>query len=189
MAHEYGLGQHYTAELTFIDRVVDYLLSRLPREAVLVVTADHGQVDVDRNVLQLSSEVLAHVSMQSGEGRFRWLHARAGRARALYEAAQAGRYRLLELRERVAVRGQHGSQSIPLPPVRMAYGLSVVTRLSENERYYFVFNSLPQEQVCRLNRPLEADYGTGEVSERLLRLPAKGFQILHEPASAVGQSN
>ena len=78
---------------------------------------------------------------------------------------------------------------VQLPPVRMAYGLSVVTRLSENERYYFVFNSLPQEQVCRLNRPLEADYGTGEVSERLLRLPAKGFQILHEPASTVGQSN
>ena len=79
--------------------------------------------------------------------------------------------------------------AVQLPPVQMDYGLSVVTRLSENERYYFVFNSLPQEQVCRLNRPLEADYGTGEVSERLLRLPAKGFQILHEPASAVGRSN
>ena len=89
VAHEYGLGEHFTAELTFVDRVIDYLLSRLPREAVLVVTADHGQVDVDRNVHQLSSEVLAHVSMQSGEGRFRWLHARAGRSRALYEAALA----------------------------------------------------------------------------------------------------
>ena len=27
----------------------------------------------------LSSDVLSHVSMQSGEGRFRWLHARPGR--------------------------------------------------------------------------------------------------------------
>ena len=71
----------------------------------------------------------------------------------------------------------------------MTCGLSVVTRLSENERYYFVFNSLPEEQVCRLSRPLEADYGTGEMGDGLLRLPAKGFQILHEPASAVSQSN
>jgi hypothetical protein len=56
---------------------------------VLVVTADHGQVDVDRSVIHLASDVLANTSMQSGEGRFRWLHARAGRAKALLEAAQA----------------------------------------------------------------------------------------------------
>ncbi len=31
--------------------------------------------------------MLAHVSYQSGEGRFRWLHARPGRADALLEAA------------------------------------------------------------------------------------------------------
>jgi hypothetical protein len=89
VAHEYGLGQHFTAELTFVDRVVDYLLSRLPPDAVLVVTADHGQVDVGKNVRQLAAEVLANTAMQSGEGRFRWLHARSGRARALHEAAQA----------------------------------------------------------------------------------------------------
>jgi predicted AlkP superfamily pyrophosphatase or phosphodiesterase len=88
VAHEYGLGQHFTAELTFVDRVVDYLLSRLPRDAMLLITADHGQVDVRRNVIELGSDVLANVAMQSGEGRFRWLHARPGRARALHEAAQ-----------------------------------------------------------------------------------------------------
>ena len=69
---------------------------------------------------------------------------------------------------------------VSLPPVEMTYGLSVVTRLSETERYVFVFNSLPREQVCRLTRPLEADYGIGEVRGQTLRLPAKGFQILHE---------
>ena len=31
--------------------------------------------------------MLAQTAAQSGEGRFRWLHARPGRARALYEAA------------------------------------------------------------------------------------------------------
>ena len=69
---------------------------------------------------------------------------------------------------------------VSLPPVEMAYGLSVVTRFSETERYIFVFNSLPREQVCRLIRPLEADYGIGELAGQTLRLPAKGFQILHE---------
>ena len=52
--------------------------------------------------------------------------------------------------------------------------------LDKKKRYVFVFNSLPREQVCRLTRPLEADYGIGELAGQTLRLPAKGFQILHE---------
>lgn len=89
VAHEYGLGQHYAAELTFIDRVVEYLLSRLPPGAALVVTADHGQIEVGDAVFPLAQEVLAHCSMQSGEGRFRWLHARPGRAEELHAEASA----------------------------------------------------------------------------------------------------
>jgi predicted AlkP superfamily pyrophosphatase or phosphodiesterase len=89
VAHEYGLGSHYAAELGFVDRVVEHLLSRLPPGTVLVVTADHGQVEVGKSVIPLASDVLAHCSMQSGEGRFRWLHARPGRARRLYESALA----------------------------------------------------------------------------------------------------
>jgi hypothetical protein len=89
VAHEYGLGDHFAAELNFIDRLVDYLLARLPPGAVLLVTADHGQVEVCKAVIPLAADVLANCSMQSGEGRFRWLHARPGRATALYEAAVA----------------------------------------------------------------------------------------------------
>ena len=82
VAHEYGLGEHYDAELTWIDHTIDRLLAILPRRAALVVTADHGQVDVGDHVVDLRADVLALCSMQSGEGRFRWLHARAGRAGA-----------------------------------------------------------------------------------------------------------
>jgi predicted AlkP superfamily pyrophosphatase or phosphodiesterase len=89
VAHEYGLGGHYSAELNFVDRVVDYLISRLPPGAVLLVTADHGQVDCGKAVIPLAMDVQTHCSMQSGEGRFRWLHARPGRVRDLYEAALA----------------------------------------------------------------------------------------------------
>lgn len=87
VAHEYGLGEHYDTELSWIDHMVSDLLSRLPSGTALVVTADHGQVEVGDAVVTLASDVLGNCSMQSGEGRFRWLHARAGRARALYEAA------------------------------------------------------------------------------------------------------
>jgi predicted AlkP superfamily pyrophosphatase or phosphodiesterase len=87
VAHEYGLGEHYDNELAWIDHTVERILTALRPGCVLVVTADHGQVEVGDNVIPMAGEVLAHCSMQSGEGRFRWLHARAGRARALWEAA------------------------------------------------------------------------------------------------------
>jgi Type I phosphodiesterase / nucleotide pyrophosphatase len=89
VAHEYGLGEHYDAELAWIDHTVERLLTELRPGTALLVTADHGQVEVGGNVIPLAPDVLAECHMQSGEGRFRWLHARAGRARALWEAARA----------------------------------------------------------------------------------------------------
>jgi predicted AlkP superfamily pyrophosphatase or phosphodiesterase len=74
VAHEYGLGEHYEAEVAAADRLVADLAAVLPAGAALVVTADHGQVDVGANVVQLDAEVLARTRMLSGEGRFRWLH-------------------------------------------------------------------------------------------------------------------
>jgi hypothetical protein len=87
VAHEYGLREHYDAELSWIDHTIERLLDVLPRRAALVVTADHGQVDVGDAVVGLGHEVLGLCAMQSGEGRFRWLHARPGRAGALLDAA------------------------------------------------------------------------------------------------------
>lgn len=86
VSHEYGLGRHYDSELRYIDRMVSDILELLPRGATLLVTADHGQVEVGPNVIELHGDVMANVSMQSGEGRFRWLHARPGRATALLDA-------------------------------------------------------------------------------------------------------
>ena len=57
------------------------LLESLPPGAALVVTADHGQVDVGDDVITPAADVLRHVRLQSGEGRFRWLHARSGASR------------------------------------------------------------------------------------------------------------
>lgn len=89
VAHEYGLGAQYKAELVAIECMIRYLVEALPSGASLVITADHGQVEVGNNVIDLRPEVLSHVSHQSGEGRFRWLHARPGRARALLDVARS----------------------------------------------------------------------------------------------------
>ncbi len=87
VAHEYGLGNFYDSELVFVDRMVEYLLQMLPRGTALVITADHGQVDVGKNVIVPDPSVLAHVDRQSGEGRFRWLHAHPGAAVDLLSVA------------------------------------------------------------------------------------------------------
>lgn len=87
VSHEYGLGDHYAAELRWVDHLVGDLLEVLPTGTCVAVTADHGQVEVGDNLVELDAAIRPHLSMQSGEGRFRWLHARSGRRAALLEAA------------------------------------------------------------------------------------------------------
>lgn len=75
VAHEHGLGSaHYDAELRAADRLVADLLDVLPPSAALVVTADHGQVDVGDRVVPIDAELMDAACLLSGEGRFRWLH-------------------------------------------------------------------------------------------------------------------
>lgn len=87
VAHEYGLGEFYEAEVAAADRLVAELLEDLPAGAALLVTADHGQIDVGDHVVVLAPAVAALVVLQSGEGRFRWLHAVPGAAGDLLDAA------------------------------------------------------------------------------------------------------
>lgn len=89
VAHEYGLGRHYDAELVAIDWMVEYIVSELPAGSALVITADHGQVDVSDRVIRPHPELMSMVDYQSGEGRFRWYHAFPGTAARLLEAADA----------------------------------------------------------------------------------------------------
>lgn len=75
VAHAHGFGPHYDAELRATDRLVADLLAALPPGAVLVVTADHGQVQVGNALLTIDEAVCKEVDLLSGEARFRWLHA------------------------------------------------------------------------------------------------------------------
>ncbi len=83
VAHARGLGERYDAELRAVDRLVADLAAELPPGAVLVVTADHGQLDIGQNLELLGREMMTAVRFMSGEGRFRWLHARDGAAEDL----------------------------------------------------------------------------------------------------------
>lgn len=88
IAHAYGLAEHYDAELQATDAMVSEVAASLPAGAVLVVTADHGQVDVGTAVETVGSDAMNCIRFFSGEGRFRWLHAHPGAAPDLLAVCQ-----------------------------------------------------------------------------------------------------
>jgi hypothetical protein len=88
IAHEHGLGEHYRQELISVDRLVGDLVDVLPPGAVLALTSDHGQVEVGAAVRLIAPELFDGVELLSGEGRFRWLHARPGAAGDVLAAAR-----------------------------------------------------------------------------------------------------
>ncbi len=115
VAHEYGLGEHYAAELQAIDMMVAALIAALPSNAALVITADHGQVEVAGNMIRPHPEVLSHTDFQSGEGRFRWLHAVAGARADLLDAASRhhGEVAWVMSREQIVSDGWFGPKVVP----------------------------------------------------------------------------
>lgn len=122
VAHERGFGPFYDAELVAVDRLVADVIAALPSGAVLVVTADHGQVQVGDAIVTPHPDVLRLVHHQSGEGRFRWLHARQGATAELAAAAEAahGDVAWVVTRERLLDEGWFGP--VVSPPVQARLG-------------------------------------------------------------------
>lgn len=89
IAHERGFGDFYEAELRTVDRLIGDIAEQLTPDSVLLVTADHGQVHVGDNTIVPHPDVVAGVSYQSGEGRFRWLHAKGGATEDVLAAAKS----------------------------------------------------------------------------------------------------
>jgi hypothetical protein len=90
VAHAHGLGEpFYPAELAVADRLVGALLDALPPDAALIVTADHGQVDLGPDSWIGLGPLDPMVAVYAGDARFRYLHARPGAAADLAAAAEA----------------------------------------------------------------------------------------------------
>ena len=90
VAHACGFGPHYDAELIAVDRIVADVTAILPPGAVLLVTADHGQIEVGNRFELLGREAMGMARFFSGEGRFRWVHAKPGAHADLVALLQEG---------------------------------------------------------------------------------------------------
>ncbi|HXQ75140.1 MAG TPA: alkaline phosphatase family protein [Acidimicrobiales bacterium] len=110
VAHERGLGEYYAQELRTVDRLVGDIVDALPPGAALVVTSDHGQVEVGTSARLPGPDLLEAVVMLSGEGRFRWLHARPGATADVAAAAEAahGDEAWVQTREQIVDEGWFG---------------------------------------------------------------------------------
>lgn len=129
VAHEYGLGDHYAAEIEALDTMIAAIIAALPSNAALVITADHGQVDVGDNMVRLHPEVMSCTDFQSGEGRFRWLHAYPGAAAELLDAAgrHHGDVAWVLSREQIVSDGWFGPKVVPEALARLG-DVAVVAR-------------------------------------------------------------
>ncbi len=73
----------WRAQLQLVDRMVEHVVAGLPGDAALLVTADHGMLDVPAGTrldLDAVPELQDGVRLLAGEPRARYVHARPGAA-------------------------------------------------------------------------------------------------------------
>src|SRR5262249_23000395 len=82
MAHRHGIDSpQWRTAAHEVDRVIERLIDGLPADAALLVTADHGALDVpaDRRIdLSADPHLRAGIRVVAGEARVRYLHTRRG---------------------------------------------------------------------------------------------------------------
>jgi Type I phosphodiesterase / nucleotide pyrophosphatase len=76
IGHVFGCkSDEYEAELKDVLDAISKIESSLPNDTLLVVTADHGMVDMSRRIwLEDEHQVLPHIDLVTGEPRFRHIH-------------------------------------------------------------------------------------------------------------------
>jgi len=133
----HGRGCHSEAwqvQLALIDRAVELLAERLPAGARLIVTADHGMVDVPeagKIDYDAEPELSAGVRSIAGEARVRYLHVEDGRiedVRRRWLDRLGDRFAVLT-RDEVVERGWYGPSV--LPPAYGRIGDLVVLALAD----------------------------------------------------------
>jgi hypothetical protein len=147
VAHEFGLRNgFYERELAFADRLVGDLLSALPAGTALLVTADHGQVHLERDDWIELAPLAPLIDVMAGDGRFRYLHAKTGAAKELAAAASehVGAHAWVRTRAQVLDEGWIGTGATGTVPGRVG---DVV--LASRDASAFVDPALPVEVRLR----------------------------------------
>ncbi len=111
VAHEYGLRACYLEELREVDYLLGRLMDSLPKGGMLLVTSDHGQVEVPDAPIELDARIMECTRMLSGEGRFRWLHLKPGTLGKVIDIARElyGRDAWVMSRDELIEGGYYGS--------------------------------------------------------------------------------
>ncbi|MGV0624408.1 alkaline phosphatase family protein [Mycolicibacter minnesotensis] len=113
-AHVAGIGSpHWRAAAANVDALLRHLLDELPGDAALVVTADHGGLNVPdeaRIDLDADPDLRAGIALVAGEPRVRYLHTDPGATAdvlAAWTERLAGRA-LVQTREQAVASGVFG---------------------------------------------------------------------------------
>src|SRR2546423_14029435 len=92
MGHVYGVdSDQWRAAATEVDGLLARLVDGLPTDAALLVTADHGQLDVPADLrfdIDADPRLAAGLTVVAGEARARYLHTRPGAAPAGIDAGR-----------------------------------------------------------------------------------------------------
>ena len=157
VAHEYGLSEFYVGELRFLDFLVAALIEVLPRGAALVITADHGQVEVPQAPIQIDPKLEALTILKSGEGRFRWLHIRNGALRDAKEIADDlyGDLAWIMTREETLESGLFGKRRNNSDFENRLGDLALIAR--EDVAFHDENDKGPLELLCRHGSMTEAE--------------------------------
>ncbi|MGZ4189010.1 MAG: alkaline phosphatase family protein [Actinomycetota bacterium] len=161
IAHLRGLDDgFFAAELAFVDRLVGDFLDALPRDAAVLVTADHGQVPLSRDSWFSLEELSDDVDCYSGDARLRFVHTREGAGEAVAAAAEElfGESAWVFTRERFLDEGWLGPA--PKPEVVGRVGDVV---LAARAPVAFIDPALPQEVRLRT--------GHGSMTEEEMLVP------------------
>jgi hypothetical protein len=111
----------WRAQLALIDRVVEQLVDGLPDDAALLVTADHGMLDVPADTrldLDHHPELTDGVRLLAGEPRARYVHAEPGAAADLLDRWRTvlGQRAWVASREEAVASGVFGPVDDALAP-------------------------------------------------------------------------
>lgn len=141
--HKHGTtSPQWAAELSRIDAMVAALRAALPADAVLMVTGDHGMVDIARDrrvVIEDEPDLRAGVRLVGGEGRFRQLYTPEPDAVAARWADRLGPDAWVRTRDQAIDAGWFGPVQRRLADrfgdvlVAMASDLAVMTTTQPNE--------------------------------------------------------